>query len=83
MKTLFIRIVTFYREGVGFYKRLGCSQSIFEKPKLSVCFITSCSTMLSYCMNFCSWLRTVKFHLFITFLAYENKNKHVLLVIEQ
>ena len=59
MKTLFIRIVTFYREGVGVYKRLGCSQSIFEKPKHSVCFITSCSTMFSYCMNFCSWLRTV------------------------
>ena len=84
MKTLFIRIVTFYREGVGVYKRLGCSQSIFEKPKHSVCFITSCSTMFSYCMNFCSRLRTVNsINLFITFLAYENKNKHVLLVIEQ
>ena len=36
----FIRIVTFQREG-GIYKRLECSQSIFEKPKHSVCFITS------------------------------------------
>ena len=36
----FIRIVTFHREGVGVYKRLECSQSIFEKPKHSVCFIT-------------------------------------------
>ena len=37
----FIRIVTFHREGVGVYKRLECSQSIFVKPKQSVCFITS------------------------------------------
>ena len=37
----FIRIVTFHREGVGIYKRLECSQSIFEKQKHSVCFITS------------------------------------------
>ena len=37
----FIRIFSFHREGVGIYKRLQCSQSIFEKPKHSVCFITS------------------------------------------
>ena len=37
----FIRIVTFHREGVGVYKKLEWSQSIFEKPKHSVCFITS------------------------------------------
>ena len=35
--------------------------SIFEKPKHSVCFITSVPiTMFSYCMNFCFLLRTVK-----------------------
>ena len=37
----FIKIVTFQREGVDVYKKLECSQSIFEKPKHSVCFITS------------------------------------------
>ena len=37
----FIRIITFHREGVDVYKKLECSQSIFEKPKHSVCFITS------------------------------------------
>ena len=37
----FIRIVTFHREGVDVYKKLECSQSIFEKPKHSVCFYTS------------------------------------------
>ena len=30
---VFTRIVTFRNEGVGVYKRLECSQSIFEKAK--------------------------------------------------
>ena len=40
----FIRIVIFHREGMDVYKKLECSQSIFEKTnktKHSVCFITS------------------------------------------
>ena len=36
----FIRIVTFHREGVGVYKRLECSQSIFEENK-SFCLFLS------------------------------------------
>ena len=31
----------FTERGMGVYKRLECSQSIFEKPKHSVCIITS------------------------------------------
>ena len=38
--------------GMGVYKRLECSQSIFEKPNHSACFYHF-STMFSYCMNFC------------------------------
>ena len=41
-------------------------------------FVYHFSTMFSLCMNFCSQLRTVNS---ITYLAYENKNKHVLLAL--
>ena len=63
---------------MGIYKRLVLSQRIFEKPKHSVRFITSVPCLIIAGMNFLY----CKFHLFITYLAYEN-NKHVILAIEQ
>ena len=55
---VFIRIVTFHREGVDVYKKLECSQSLFEKTK-TFCLFYHFSTMFSYCMIFCCRLRTV------------------------
>ena len=57
-----LELLLFTERGVGVYKRLKCSQSIFKKPKYSdiFCLFYHFSTMFSYCMNLCSRLRTVK-----------------------
>ena len=39
----------FTERGVGVYKRLECSQSIFVKPKHSVCSITSVPCLAIVC----------------------------------
>ena len=65
------------------YKRLEFSQSIFEKPKHSVCFITSVPCLAIVLYEILFPVENCKFHWFLTYLAYENKNKYVLLAIEQ
>ena len=82
MPGLLLESFLFTERGVGVYKRLECSQSLFEKTKHSVCFITSVPCLAIVYELFFP-VENCKFHLFITYLAYENKNKHVLLAIEQ
>ena len=60
----FNKIVTSHREGVGVYKRL-------EYYHFSI--------MFSYCMNFCSWLRTVNSFVYNLF----GFNMKIKMVIEQ
>ena len=70
----------YYREGVGIYKRLERSQSVFEKNQ-NILFVLSLQYHVQLLFELLFPVENCKFCLLITYL--KNKNKHVLLAIEQ